>query len=210
MSKIKFLAGSIAGGIIVAAIIVTLVMNSSTELTSEEVTNVVKDDFIETGDPTKIKKFTVEEAGNSKFLSLTADGKIPHDGKQLPISESAKSYGYAWLRLEKGADDFHHIKDSLVGYIATIRPGDDGSSPERWWNVQLVSILQIDPDDPLCLISSKETFGIISVTQNEIKVELTFLAGSPSPPLDRAMVIAIEYDETCHNGNAVRILDSKI
>jgi len=211
MYRIKFLAGSIAGGIIVAAIIVTLVMNSSTELTSEEVTNVVKDDFIETGDPTKIKKFTIKEAGNSKFLSITADGKIPHDGKQLPISESAKSFGYAWLRLEEGNEHLHHVNDRLVGYVASIKPGDDGSSPERWWNVELVHIMQMESDDSnFCIVSSKKTFGIISVTQNEIKVELTFLESSILPRLDRAMVIAIEYDETCHNGKGVRIFDSKI
>ena len=209
MATKKFLIGIIAGGIIVAAIIAIL-MNSSTELTSENVTNVVNED-IETGDPTKITKFFVREQGKTMVMSVIADGKIPYDGKKLPISESAKVFGYAWLRLEQSQDMFHHLPDQLTGYMASIKPGDDGSSPERWWNVELVNILQMDPDDPkFCLLYSKKTGGVISVEENELRIEMISSKDISILPPDRAMVIEIIDEQACLTQKGVQILDIRL
>lgn len=212
MTRIKFLAGLIAGGIIVAAIIATLVMNSSsTELTSENLTNVVKEDAIDTGDPTKITKFFVRDQGDMMLMSIITDGKIPHDGKKLPISESAKAFGYAWLRLQTSTDQFHHVPDQLVGYMVSIKPGDDGSSPEKWWNVESVNILQMDPDNPkLCFFYSQKTGGIISVTENELRVDVIPNRDFSSLFPYRAIVIEIEENETCLTGKGVHILDTQM
>ena len=207
MTRIKFLAGLIAGGIIVAAIIAIFVMRGSTELTSEDFTEM-KDNVIGT-DPTKITKFSIKERGDMVILSITVDGKIPYDGKQLPISESAKAFGYAWLRLDSSSDQFHHTPDQLIGYMASIKPGDDGLSPEKWWNVESVNILQMDPDNPkLCFFYSQKTEGIISVTENELRVDVIPNRDFSSLFGYRAIVIEIEENETCLTGKGVHILDT--
>ena len=212
MSRIKFLAGSIAGGIIVAAIIVTLVTNSFTELTSEDVFKLVKEDMAsKTGDPTKITKFSIKQRGNSMEFSITVDGKIPHDGKKLPVSDSAKAFGYAWLRLGGNFDVFHHTPNQLTGYMVSIKPGDAGFSPEGWWKIESVNIIQMDFDNPyFCMLYSQKTEGITSITENELKVDVILKPILPILPIDRAMVIAIEHDETCLDENGVHILDTKM
>ncbi len=64
----KFLAGLIVCGIIVAAIIAIFVMNGSTELTSEDFTEI-KDNVVGT-DPTKITKFSIKEIGDVILLNV--------------------------------------------------------------------------------------------------------------------------------------------
>ena len=190
----KKMIGLIVGGIFVAAIIATLVTT----------------DFTETGDPTKITKFAVKKKGETMELSIIVNGTIPYDGKKLPISESVKEFGYAWLRLYPG-DHLGHRPNELKGFMASIKPGDDASSPEKWWNIYYVNFILMDPDDPnFCLFSSQKTGGQAAVTENELRVYM-FSSQDPSTlPIDRAMVIEIEDDETCLNGTVVHILDTKM
>ena len=205
MTRIKFLAGLIAGGIIVAAIIAIFVMKGSTELTSEDFTEI-KDNVVGT-DPTTIEKFSTKQTSKTITLSITANGTIPFDGRKLPVSEPANEFGYAWLSLTR-ADHFSHLPDRFEGFIISIKPGDDGSNREKWWNIKQVILLQTESD--WCVFSSQDIQGEISVEENELSVIMNLNKESSHIPLDRSMVVEIIDKENCSPNKSVQFLDTKL
>ena len=195
----------------IAIIVVSLVINTnSPELESEDSPMLIKDDDSQIGYSTTIEKFSTRQSSDKITLSVTVNSIIPYDGKKLPISESADSFGYTWLSFTN-SDMFHHSPERFAGFFVTLKPGDDGSSPEKWWKVNQVILLRTEFDTSnWCIFSSIDIQGEISVEENELSVIINLNKGISHIPLHRAAVIEIIDNENCLPQKGVQFLDTKL
>ncbi|GFN40528.1 MAG: hypothetical protein YK1309IOTA_1910015 [Marine Group I thaumarchaeote] len=189
MARTKVLVGSI----VVAIAVVTLAYTSSID---------------ELGGVTS---FSIKQKLAELSLSITNDGPIPQNIKNLPISDSATGFGYGWFAVDLSSGHMQRGPGHLIGYAITLY------DEQNDWQSESMRLTHVTDTQYFCIELAIENSGKVSFDENIIRVNIETspeniamnLIDVPVYRVDRAVAFEVVSHPKCHFDNALHFLKIK-
>lgn len=221
MSRIKFLAGSIVAIIVAVLVIISIVDYTSPQLKSDEgitektisveksETDILTERDLATvnlsGNPTKIISFTSSHKDSQVMLSIVTEGAIPTQIKELSLSESAVSLGYAWLANSYG-DTFFSGPGHLKGFLTIFQ---ENGNFTQWSTSEVFISTKSNDESKFCLDVQTKLESKVSISDNIITVNTQpFFFDLSKESLFKAISFELIPDEHCESGFSLQPFDT--